>query len=55
MTENMMVSTLGGDFTITLEGGAKITTSSEGTSNIIATDVQGTNGVIHAISAVLIP
>lgn len=50
------VTTLGG--TITLEG-AKIKTSSNQTVNILVgaatNDVQGKNGVIHAIDAVLIP
>ena len=55
LTEGMNVSALGGDFTVLLDGGARIQTSSGGMSNIIATDVQGTNGVVHAIDAVLVP
>jgi len=55
LEESMMVTTLGGTFRISLEGGPSIRTSSQGTSDIIATDVQGTNGVVHAIDAVLQP
>ena len=55
LSEGMMVTSLGGDFTISLDGGPSISTTSGGTSNIIATDVQGTNGVVHAIDAVLLP
>lgn len=53
---NGSVTTIGG--TITLNG-TQITTSSSGTANIVVSqatnDVQGTNGVIHAIDAVLLP
>ena len=55
LTDEMTVTTLNGDFTIDLDNGASIKTSSNGTSNIIVTDVQGTNGVVHAIDAVLVP
>ncbi|MCB0510454.1 MAG: fasciclin domain-containing protein [Chitinophagales bacterium] len=41
----------GGTVTVDLSSGAKL----NGSVNIILTDVQGTNGVIHAIDAVLIP
>jgi uncharacterized surface protein with fasciclin (FAS1) repeats len=42
-------------FTIQLAGGAKILDASARTSNIIITDVQCSNGVIHAIDKVLLP
>ena len=45
----------GGIATIDLEDGAKIETSSSQSINIIITDVQGTNGVIHAIDTVMLP
>lgn len=49
----------GGTITIDLTSGAQIKTSSSQTVNILVgpatTDVQGTNGVIHAIDAVLLP
>ena len=49
------VTTLGGTITIDLTTGAQIVTSSDQTVNIIITDVQGTNGVIHAVDSVLLP
>lgn len=45
----------GGNTTIDLSDGAKIETSSGQSINIILTDVQGTNGVIHAVDTVLLP
>lgn len=45
------VATLNGDITIALSPSPTI----NGTSGIIATDVQASNGVIHAIDEVLIP
>lgn len=42
-------------FTIQLTGGAKIKDASNRISNIIITDVQCSNGVIHAIDKVLLP
>lgn len=56
LTEGQVVTPLAnGTFTIGLTGGAKITDGSGRVSNIIATDVQATNGVIHAIDKVLLP
>ncbi|MCF8275783.1 MAG: fasciclin domain-containing protein [Flavobacteriales bacterium] len=56
LTESMMVPTAqGGSFTISLTGGAEITDGAGRETNIIATDIQGSNGVIHAIDRVLIP
>jgi transforming growth factor-beta-induced protein len=45
------VSTLNGNFQVTLSPSPKI----NATSDIMATDVQATNGVIHVIDEVLIP
>ena len=46
----------GTDFTINVSGeSASITDANGGVANIIAVDVQGANGVVHAIDAVIIP
>ncbi|WP_348813531.1 fasciclin domain-containing protein [Flavobacterium maritimum] len=42
-------------FTIQLSGGAKIKDTNDRISNIVATDVQCSNGVIHAVDKVLLP
>ncbi|PTT68709.1 MULTISPECIES: fasciclin domain-containing protein [unclassified Chryseobacterium] len=56
LTNNMMVPTFqGGSFKITTTGGAKITDNNNRVSNIIVTDVQCSNGIIHAIDKVLLP
>jgi uncharacterized surface protein with fasciclin (FAS1) repeats len=51
------VETLGGDtITITNEGGSiTIATASGSTATVVASDVTGSNGVIHGIDAVLMP
>ncbi|KOY50874.1 fasciclin domain-containing protein [Polaribacter dokdonensis] len=53
------VSVLGGSITIDLSTGVQIKTTSNQTVNIIVSpatnDVQGTNGVVHAIDTVLLP
>lgn len=56
LTNNMSVTTLqGGTFTVTTTGGAKIKDANNRISNIIATDVQCSNGIVHAIDKVLLP
>ncbi len=56
LTDGAAVTTLGGsDLTIDLSDGAKLSTTSGQSVDIILTDVQGTNGVIHAIDTVLLP
>ncbi|WP_298510983.1 fasciclin domain-containing protein [uncultured Kordia sp.] len=55
LTDGMMVSTLGADFTINTTNGATFTDLNGRTGNIIVTDVQAVNGVIHAIDKVILP
>ena len=56
LTEGQMVMTAAGSsFTVSLAGGAKITDGAGRETNIIATDIQGSNGVVHAIDRVLLP
>ncbi|MCB9191008.1 MAG: fasciclin domain-containing protein [Flavobacteriales bacterium] len=56
LTEGQTVTTAQtGTFTISLAGGAKITDGAGRETNIIATDIQGSNGVVHAIDRVLLP
>ena len=50
----MSISTLGGSLTGNITGGATLTDSQARVSNIIATNVQANNGVIHAIDKVLL-
>lgn len=57
LTEGQVVSTLQTPqtFTIQLTGGAKIKDANNRISNITATDVQCSNGVIHVLNKVLLP
>ncbi|GAB4499109.1 MAG: fasciclin domain-containing protein [Saprospiraceae bacterium] len=56
LTDEQVVPTfLGQSLTIDLTGGAKIKDAAGRVSNIIATDVQGANGVVHAIDKVILP
>lgn len=55
LTDEQTVTTLGGDFTIDLDNGAQIKTTSGQTANIVITDVQGMNGVVHVVDEVLVP
>jgi uncharacterized surface protein with fasciclin (FAS1) repeats len=56
LTDNQTVTTFQGqNFTITTMGGAKITDANNRVSNIIAVDVQASNGVIHVLDKVILP
>ena len=55
LTAGNVTTFQGQDITIGLTGGAKITDANNRITNIIATDVQSSNGVIHAIDQVLLP
>ncbi len=55
LTNGMTVTTLNGTFTVNISGSSVTLTDDSGaTVNVIATDVQGTNGVIHVIDKVLL-
>jgi uncharacterized surface protein with fasciclin (FAS1) repeats len=51
----MTISTLGGDMTANITGRATLTDGNNRVSDIIATNVQAHNGVIHAINKAILP
>lgn len=56
LSNGQQVTTFGGGkFTVNTTGGAKITDAKNRVSNIVVTDVQATNGVVHAIDKVILP
>lgn len=56
LTDEQIVTTFQtGTFRVDLTGGAKIIDAQNRTSNIVAVDVQGTNGVVHVLDKVLLP
>lgn len=56
LTQDQAIATLeGSDLEVDLTSGAQLKTESGQTVNIIITDVQGTNGVVHVVDAVLVP
>lgn len=55
LSQGQNVGTLGGDITISLDAGAQIIDANGRTINIIATNVQAFNGVVHAIDTVILP
>lgn len=55
LSDDQEVATLGGTLTVDLSDGAKLETTSNQSANIIITDVQGANGVVHAVDTVLLP
>ena len=51
LSNNMMATTAqGGDVTIMTEGGVKVDNA-----NVVAADIEASNGVIHVIDAVILP
>jgi uncharacterized surface protein with fasciclin (FAS1) repeats len=54
LSDDLTITTLGGAITANITGDATLTDSSDRVSNIIAVDVQASNGVIHAIDKVLL-
>ena len=55
LTDDLTVSTLGGDITANVTGGATLTDANGRIADIIVTNVQANNGVIHAINKVILP
>jgi uncharacterized surface protein with fasciclin (FAS1) repeats len=55
LTDNFTVPTLGGNITANVTGGATLTDANSRISNIVATNVQAANGIIHAIDKVILP
>lgn len=56
LTDGQVATTShGGDITINTANGATITDANGNTVNIIATDIQGSNGIIHVIDGVILP
>lgn len=56
LTNGQVINTAASQsFTINLNGGAKITDASARVSSITITDVQCSNGIIHAVDKVLLP
>lgn len=57
LTNGMKVATVNGqEFTVNISGSNVTLTSSSGnTAKVVLTDVQGTNGVIHVLDAVIVP
>ena len=54
LSDGFIITTLGGDITANVTDGATLTDANDRVSNIIAVDVQASNGVIHAIDKVLL-
>jgi uncharacterized surface protein with fasciclin (FAS1) repeats len=55
LVDDAEVATLGGTITIDLTDGAKIETTSGQSVAVAIADVQGSNGVVHAVGEVLLP
>lgn len=55
LSDGMMVNTLGDSFTIKTTSGAQFMDKNNRVGDIIVTDVQAANGVIHVVNKVILP
>jgi uncharacterized surface protein with fasciclin (FAS1) repeats len=55
LSNNQTITTLGGNITANVTGGATLTDANDRVSNITFTNVQAANGVIHVINKVILP
>lgn len=55
LSDDQEVASIGGTLMVDLSDGAKLETTSGQSVNIVLTDVQGANGVVHVVDAVLLP
>lgn len=55
LSDGMMVTTLGGDFTVNISGGTVTIDGANSDATVVITDIQGTNGIVHVIDTVLLP
>lgn len=55
LTDDQVVTTLGGTITIDKTDGVNIETTSGQSVAVAVADVQGSNGVVHAVGSVLVP
>ena len=55
LSDNLTLSTMGGKITVNVSGGASLTDGNARVSNIIASDIQANNGVLHTIDKVILP
>ena len=55
LSDNLILSTLGGDITANVSDGVSLTDGNARVSKIIASDIQANNGVLHIIDKVILP
>ena len=55
LSDNLTLSTLGGEITANITGGASLTDGNARVSNIITVDIQANNGVLHIVDKVILP
>ena len=55
LSDNLILNTFGGEITANITGGATLTDSNARVSNIIASDIQANNGILHIVDKVILP
>ena len=55
LSDNLTLSTLGGDITANVSDGVSLTDGNARVSKIIASDIQANNGVLHIVDKVILP